>query len=71
MFLVAEAVYLVGVLLHLYFMFRFDVRENFVTEGVVESCNRLPRAVVVSPSLEAFKQSIDMVFREWLQTERG
>lgn len=67
----AEALYLVRVLLHLYFMFRFDVRKNFVTEGVVKSHNRLPRAVVESPSLEIFKQSIDMVFKEWLQTVRG
>jgi len=32
-----------------------NVRENFFTARVTECCNRLPREVVVSPSLEIFR----------------
>ncbi|EMP33754.1 hypothetical protein UY3_09047 [Chelonia mydas] len=39
--------------------FSLDIRKNFLTLRVVKLWNRLPREVMESPSLEAFKNRLD------------
>jgi len=42
--------------------FRLDIRERFLTDSVVNHCNRLPREVAVAPTLSEFKDHLDNVF---------
>jgi len=39
--------------------FQLNMRKNFLTLRVMEHCNRLPRGVVDSSSLEIFKAHLD------------
>ena len=44
--------------------FKLSIRENFISARAVRQRHRLPREVVQSPSLEVFRNCVDVALRD-------